>query len=387
MAGNVSTGTWTTLIAASFAAAGAALYYVYSLSNNNDNNNSQQQENEKKKKKKRAIPTALLTSPYGPHIQLAVQLALQAGDNMFDHCNEKGTVVEDDDEHDESRRGRRRQLVLKYKGQPEDFCTHVDIENETLIACGIQNQFPTHFIIGEESTGNGTIPSLSSDTLTWIIDPIDGTINFAAGLPLTCVSIGLCNEQGKPVMGVVYAPMTDELFLAVAGHGAYRNGVQLARRRRDDNYDSTTTITTPTITTLSEATVGFEFGYARKPEAIAAMVAVPQRILLHGCRSLRQLGSGVLDLCYVAMGRLDAVYSGVAGEGWKPWDYCAGAVLVHETGCLLESFDTVEQPLLSTMTTTTTSSFDLYSTNLICATNRILLEEIRTIVKDVWIRE
>ena len=301
MAGNVSTGTWTTLIAASFAAAGAALYYVYSLSNNNDNNNSQQQENEKKKKK-RAIPMALLTSPYGPHIQLAVQLALQAGDNMFDHCNEKGTVVEDDDEHDESRRGRRRQLVLKYKGQPEDFCTHVDIENETLIACGIQNQFPTHFIIGEESTGNGTIPSLSSDTLTWIIDPIDGTINFAAGLPLTCVSIGLCNEQGKPVMGVVYAPMTDELFLAVAGHGAYRNGVQLARRR-DDNYDSTTT--TPTITTLSEATVGFEFGYARKPEAIAAMVAVPQPFFVTWMSKFTTIGKwcfGFVLCCHGTIG-------------------------------------------------------------------------------------
>ena len=99
------------------------------------------------------------------------------------------------------------------------------------------------------------------------------------------------------------------------------------------------------------------------------MVGVVERILNHGCRSTRQLGSGVLDLCYVATGRLDAVYAGVAGEGWKPWDFCAGLVIVEEAGCVIEAIDQKKQ-----------GPFDMYSKSHICATSQELLEELRKLI-------
>lgn len=206
---------------------------------------------------------------------------------MFKYCDEMGTEAAL--YHD---------LGISEKTKPEDFFTKVDVENEDLVMQGIQNNFPAHKIIGEETVGTGGIPPLTQEP-TWIVDPIDGTSNFASGLPLTCVSIGYC-VQGVPVMGVVYAPMTDELYVAAKGHGCFRNGVRIAPRRPKKLVDSI---------------VCFEFGYSRKPEQVETMVRAVHRIMNHGCRSTRHLGSGVLDLCYVATGRLDAVYAGVAGEG------------------------------------------------------------------------
>ena len=105
--------------------------------------------------------------------------------------------------------------------------------------------------------------------------------------------------------GIVYAPLTQEVYLAVQGCGAYRNGALLLAPRKG--------------VSLKDAVVCCEFGYAREPAAIRKMVGAVAGILQHGCRTLRCLGSGVLDLCYVASGRLDVVYAGVANEGWKPW--------------------------------------------------------------------
>jgi fructose-1,6-bisphosphatase/inositol monophosphatase family enzyme len=104
--------------------------------------------------------------------------------------------------------------------------------------------------------------------------------------------------------------MTNELYMAVRGHGAYRNGVKLSVE--------------PTTTTLRHVIVNFEFGYSRSDEIIARMVGALQRLLQHGCRATRCLGSGVLDLCYIATGKMDVIYAGVASEGWKPWDYAMG---------------------------------------------------------------
>lgn len=290
------------------------------------------------------VPTALLASPLRKEIQISTELALKAGKAMYNYCNEKGTAAEDS--HD---------LEIETKGQAEDFCTKIDIANEQLITSKLQQEFPSHIVIGEETTGTGSIPLLS-DSPTWIIDPIDGTTNFASGLPLTCVSVGLC-LQGRPVLGVVYAPMTNELYLAISGYGAYRNGVPLTKRRCQNK-------------TLLESVVCFEFGYARDAMAIDKMVNVVERILHHGCRTMRSLGSGVLDLCYVATGRLDVVYAGVAGEGWKPWDYCAGYVIARETGCSMES---IIQPKDA-------NYFDIYSDSVICAVNPSLIQEVREII-------
>lgn len=106
-------------------------------------------------------------------------------------------------------------LGIEIKSGSADFCTKVDVENENLIMNGIKNNYPHHEIIGEETTGTGPLPPLTMAP-TWIIDPIDGTTNFSSGLNMTCVSIGFCVNK-KPVMGVIYAPITDEWYLAVIG--------------------------------------------------------------------------------------------------------------------------------------------------------------------------
>ena len=262
------------------------------------------------------------------------------------HLDSKGT----DEAKSES------DLGIATKGQEEDFCTVIDVMNEKLVMEAIQKHFPDHDIIGEETTGTGEIPKLSATTPTWIIDPIDGTTNFAAGLPLECVSIGYC-VGGEPVMGVVYSPMTQEVYMTVKGYGAYRNGVRLSTNNASSSSSPTS---------LSKAVVNYEFGYAREEAAIRRMVQAVENIMKHGCRSTRTLGSGVLDLCYVASRRLDVVYAGVANEGWKPWDYCAGMLMVTEAGCCIQSLQG--------------DDFNLYSNSIICATSKELLEETRTVL-------
>ena len=245
-------------------------------------------------------------------------------------------------------------LGIATKSKKEDICTKVDVENEELVTNAITKEFPNHKVIGEESTGTGQIPPLT-DKPTFIVDPIDGTTNFTFGLPMACVSIGFCVGK-KPVMGVVYAPMTDELYLAVKGYGAYRNGVRLSKRKHVD---------------LTDAVIEFEFGYPRSSEAVSKMIAVVQRFMEKGCMATRQLGSGVLDLVYVATGRFSAVYSGVAGEGWKPWDYAAGMVIAREAGCVIETFD--QRP---------GQDFDMYGDSIICAVSQKLLEDCRKVIMD-----
>lgn len=158
----------------------------------------------------------------------------------------------------------------------------------------------------------------------------------------------------SPVVGVVYAPMTNEVYLGIKGFGAYRNGARLTQRES---------------VTMEKAVVEFEFGYPRSKEAITKMLSAVEKFMERGVRATRQLGTGVLDLCYVATGRFSVVYSGLAGEHWKPWDYCAGLVIATEAGCLMETFD--QKP---------GEEFDMYGTSIICAVSKELLEECREIL-------
>jgi fructose-1,6-bisphosphatase/inositol monophosphatase family enzyme len=291
------------------------------------------------------LPDELRNCSYIKEIQVAIELSLECGNRMYQYCDTKGTANE-------------LYLDINTKGQPEDFCTQIDIENEDTVMNRIRQEFPRHSIIGEETVGSGPIPSLSSTTPTWIIDPIDGTTNFASGIPLTCVSIGHC-VNGIPVLGVVYAPMTSELYIGVSGHGAYRNGIQLTSRF-DPNKK------------LKESVVCFEFGYTRDFNGIDLMVNVVRKIMKNGCRTTRSLGSGVLDMIYVATGRIDVVYTGIAGEGWKPWDYCAGTVIAQECNCTIQSIDQQDS----------TIPFNIYSKSMICAVNESLVSETRTMIND-----
>ena len=311
------------------------------------------------------IPATLQTSPYTTEMKIALQLALQAGSNMLHHLETKGT---------QSGLGNESKLGINTKQNDADFCTKIDLLNEELITQGLAKHFPNHAIIGEEGTGTDEVPELTSQP-TWIIDPVDGTTNFASGSVYTCVSIGFCVDQ-KPVMGVVYSPKTDEVYLSIKGCGAYRNGEQIFSEIEDSENEFKKT--------LKNSVVCFEFGYARSEEGVNNMVNAVRNILLHGCRSTRSFGSGVLDLCYVASGRLDVVYTGMAEEGWKPWDYCAAMVIVEEAGCVLKSlkddndgksdFDGDTNKVLPD------SKFDIYSKSMICGVNAVVVEECRKVV-------
>eukprot|EP00588_Corethron_pennatum_P006936 CAMPEP_0194290456 /NCGR_PEP_ID=MMETSP0169-20130528/41277_1 /TAXON_ID=218684 /ORGANISM="Corethron pennatum, Strain L29A3" /LENGTH=243 /DNA_ID=CAMNT_0039038037 /DNA_START=43 /DNA_END=771 /DNA_ORIENTATION=- len=220
------------------------------------------------------------TNPYKEELQLAVKLALEAGRNIFDHCDRVGT----------SAAASESDLGITTKSHASDFATSVDVRNEHLVVAALRHRFPAHAVLGEEATGTAPPAPLraDADAHTWIVDPIDGTANFASGLPLTCVSIGLCRGT-LPVLGVVHAPLTRELYVAVRGHGAFRNGARL---------QGAAVVRRP----LSAAVVVHEFGSTRDDAGLDAKMAALRRVLAHGCRASRSLGSGVLDLCYVASG-------------------------------------------------------------------------------------
>eukprot|EP00536_Pseudo-nitzschia_multiseries_P012001 jgi/Psemu1/207454/e_gw1.437.34.1 len=251
-------------------------------------------------------------------------------------------------------------LGIETKSGVADICTRVDVENERLVIDGIRAAFPDHQIIGEESVGTGSLPPLDPNVPTWIIDPIDGTTNFSSGLhSLTCVSIGFC-IGGRPVVGVVYAPGTNELYIGVKGRGAYRNG----RKLWQDPERSTKCI--------HGSVVCNEMGYTRDPDHLAILTGAQTRVMLRGCKAMRQIGSGCLDLCFVASGKLDVVYAGLCTEGWKPWDYAASLVICKEAGCTMESIEA--------QAVHGCDGFDLYSTSILCGVSKPLVDEMRSVL-------
>lgn len=185
-----------------------------------------------------------------------------------------------------------------------DLVTEVDLACEEAIREVIGAEAPGHAIVGEEGglTGSGD--------KVWYIDPLDGTTNFARGIPVFCVSIGYA-EGGVMKAGVVYEPLRDELFCAGAGMGATLNGDAIRVTARSD-LDSALLAT------------GFAYDYrtSTRPnfEAFAAMYK--------STIGLRRLGAAALDLCYVAAGRFDGYWE----LGLKPWDTAAGSLIVREAG-------------------------------------------------------
>jgi myo-inositol-1(or 4)-monophosphatase len=165
--------------------------------------------------------------------------------------------------------------------------------------------FPTHAILAEEGGAHsGTDPRYR-----WIVDPLDGTTNYAHGFPFFCVSIGL-EVEGRLTLGVVYAPSLDELFVAEAGRGATVNDRPIHVSSIDD---------------LDQALLatGFPYDRAQFPRALRSFEVVSLR-----SQAVRRAGSAALDLCYVACGRFDGYWE----HSVKPWDVAAGALLVREAG-------------------------------------------------------
>ena len=193
------------------------------------------------------------------------------------------------------------------KSSPTDVVTAADRASEQLLAEGIRAARPDDAILGEE----GAVDT-GTTGVRWVVDPIDGTVNFLYGVPQWAISIGV-EVAGQTVVGVVFDPAKDELWRAVRGRGAERNGTPLRCTG---------------VTDLGQALVGTGFGYDSRRRAAQARV-LPE--LLPAVRDLRRQGAGALDLCSVASGRLDAYYE----QGLSPWDLSAGGLVATEAGATL----------------------------------------------------
>lgn len=213
-----------------------------------------------------------------------------------------------------SRLGSVKELSTKYSAQ--DLVTDVDKGAEAMIRKLILTHFPDHEILGEEGVEPGSAASIEAlaqarnAEYLWIVDPIDGTTNFVHGFPYFCVSIALA-YKGDIIIGVIYDPMRDELFVAEKGKGAYIHGVKSEVSKEDKVSDSVLAI-------------GFnpdrDFALPLNMKAITALSGE--------ARSLRAMGSAAMHLAYVAAGRLSGYYE----VGLNSWDIAAGVLLVQESG-------------------------------------------------------
>jgi len=206
-------------------------------------------------------------------------------------------------------------IDISTKSGPNDFVTSVDRASEAEIINTIMKAYPDHGILGEESGGHvGT----NINEVVWIIDPLDGTMNFVHSFPHFAISIGI-QIRGVMEHGVVYNPVTNELFTATKGSGAQLDG----RRIRVSDCK-----------TMETALVCTGFSPRRKEEDHNIVMQRLQRVLGE-CADVRRTGSAALDLAYVAAGRLDGFWESSLG----PWDMAAGSLLVREAGGFVGDFN------------------------------------------------
>jgi len=197
------------------------------------------------------------------------------------------------------------------KSSVNDLVTEVDKRSETAIINIIRETYPDHFILSEEVGEMKT-----GSTIKWIIDPIDGTVNYANGIPICCVSIGV-EQDGEMVLGAVYNPFMNELFVAEKGKGATLNGVPI-------HVSNKAEIGTSFLVT------GFAYKWQDMPNN-------PLQVLEHVVKQgipVRRLGSAAIDLCWVACGRFDGFYE----HHLQAWDSAAGFLIVEEAGGKVTDF-------------------------------------------------
>ncbi|AZR84100.1 inositol-1-monophosphatase [Bordetella pertussis] len=201
-------------------------------------------------------------------------------------------------------------LTVARKG-PRDYVTEVDRASEEAIVEVLRTAYPDHAVLGEEFGLQGP----EQAEFQWIIDPLDGTTNYIHGLPNYAVSIALLHRR-QVTQAVVYDPSRNELFTASRGSGTFLNDRRVRVSGRIRYHD---------------ALLGAHWPHSTDPDQGSGRF----RAMAEGSASVRRLGSTVLDLAYVACGRLD----GFCGVGLKPWDVAAGSLLVLEAGGLLADFD------------------------------------------------
>jgi myo-inositol-1(or 4)-monophosphatase len=199
--------------------------------------------------------------------------------------------------------------VAETKSSPVDVVTEADHAAEQLIYARLTGARPCDGFLGEEGAS-----AESTSGVTWVVDPIDGTVNFLYGLPQYAVSIA-ASRAGEVVAGVVVNVASGEVFSAVRGGGAFLDGKRVAVRD---------------VVPLGQRLVGTGFNYVAEVRILQA-AAVGK--MLGSVRDVRRLGSAALDLCALAAGRLDAYVE----EGLNPWDMAAGGLVATEAGARLET--------------------------------------------------
>ena len=193
-----------------------------------------------------------------------------------------------------------------------DLVTESDLASEQLLVDGLLAAYPEHGVLGEEGGAHGNPDS----AYRWIIDPLDGTTNYAHGLRQFCVCVGL-EVEGVPSLGVVYDPMAEELFTAHEGGGAFLNGEPI-------RVSDTEALDAAVLAT------GFAYDVHSNPDNnLDRFAAFMMRV-----RAIRRMGSAGLDLCYVACGRFDGFWESYL----KPWDLCAGTVIIREAGGIVTDY-------------------------------------------------
>ena len=205
-----------------------------------------------------------------------------------------------------------RDFEIRKKGAI-DLVTEVDLAVERMFRALVAQRFPDHRVLAEEMGGSSTVPPGPC----WVFDPIDGTTNFAHGLPIFCASLAL-EFGGVAEVAAIYDPTREELFTAERGGGAFLNG-------RPIHVSSAQTLVDAMLVT------GFPYDVHQRVTEIVGLFGE----FVGRARAVRRLGSAALDLCYVAAGRLDGFWE----SDLKPWDMAGGALIVAEAGGRVTNMD------------------------------------------------
>jgi myo-inositol-1(or 4)-monophosphatase len=211
------------------------------------------------------------------------------------------------------------QILCQYYGQLKhvekkgaiDLVTEADLTSEKTVKMIIQDKYPDHGIVAEESGIQTT-----QTPYEWIIDPLDGTTNYAHQIPIFAVSIAFVVEK-HPVVGIVYNPVSQDLFTAIKGQGAYYNRQSIKVSQRKD---------------LHESVLVTGFPYNLKEIIDPLMIRFSN--CLQAAQAVRRLGAAALDLCFIASGRFEGFWE----QNLKPWDTAAGMLIAQEAGSHITNF-------------------------------------------------
>ncbi len=226
------------------------------------------------------------------------------------------------------------------KSNQTDLVTLADLQSEHYLTNKISQHYPTHTVLAEESNLHD-----SSRPFQWVIDPLDGTTNYVHGLPLFAVSIGLVWKQ-KTILGVVYNPVTEEMFSASLGSGAMLNNRPLS---------------VSATTELIESILATGFPYQHDNAWHQSFELLHD--IHHRVQGIRRLGAAALDFCFVADGRLDGYYE----FRLKPWDICAGALILSEAGGRVTDWNDAPMP---------------FSGSRVLATNGFIHQELISVLEN-----